>query len=294
MIVTAPLPEWVLRHAEYRRKVEARAAWQQRKQKGEEAGPPPGPNPAEQLLGPAAIGLVGGLISGIIAQLATDLIGFLFHFHAGYVWLWGWLLAGAAIFVVGIHVWDGELARDEKRVRDNQRTISDWHGRTNMQTALRAAQIVLELWPVMPVNNESAAPRLHTALWELSGELAERQQYVELLTTLQAAKVGVPPGHGTGLQLAEQIRRAETLRQAHEAKAARQLEQVTVLAQRCQRFCDEQAAIKRAQDASTQAFAVLGPVPAATPSPADEERARQAQLEAIREAFDALPAPIMM
>ena len=90
--------------------------------------------------------------------------------------------------------------------------------------------------------------------------LPERRRLAETLTQLRQATIGVPADDPAAAELAIKIARADALHRAKDADASGRLEHLRDLAVRCQRFHDEQEAIRRARLVSRQADAVLGTV----------------------------------
>ena len=90
--------------------------------------------------------------------------------------------------------------------------------------------------------------------------LPERRRLAETLTQLRQATIGVPADDPAAAELAIKIARADALHRAKDADARERLEHLRDLAVRCQRFHDEQEAIRRARLVSRQADAVLGTV----------------------------------
>ena len=247
------------------------------------------PEPGRRIWSPVLPGVGAALVVTLVVHVVAAILGHLFGFHPGHAGLVAGLAGG---FFAGLYLWareDSTQLRDYELVAAGQRRLCTDAERSQLSRAHQAATTVAKLWPEIRASEATANVRLRGALWGLSGTLQARGEYAETLSKLQAARVGVPAHTSTARQLAEQIKRAEALHRKHDAEAHRGLEQLTVLAQRCEQFSNEQAAIRRAKSASLQAYAVLGPVPAAPENPVDERRAYEAQLDAIHEAYNALP-----
>ena len=83
VVVSPPLPELVLRHAEESRQLEVRRKWQERKRRGlvsEDETPPPAPSLWRQVEAPLLGGAGMVLLVGLPVQLVAALVGHLFMY----------------------------------------------------------------------------------------------------------------------------------------------------------------------------------------------------------------------
>ena len=229
--------------------------------------------------------LVRGRLLGLLVQLVAEGLGHLFGFRPGLVGVWVGLLGGALTGVAVLLWQDRARDRDAKVLAANQREISDTADKVQMIEAHTAAMKVSELWPQLPVREGPVEPLLRKALWDLSGELLARRRLADTLTDLRQAAVGVPADNPAANELQAQIRRADTLHKARDAEVTDRIGRLHTLAARCVRFCDEQAAIKRAQQANRSADAVLGAVQPVDRQPVDQIGAFTQQLDAVLDAY---------
>lgn len=287
-VITAPLPESVVKNAELVRQITARQEWDQRKAKGEileDEEPPPGPT-AWMLAEPSVItGVVVGLVLGLLVQLIADGLGHVFGFTPGLVGLWTGLFAAPVVFVA-MDWWQGRVRdRDAKLLRSNQRVITNLTDKAQIANAHAAAMTVSQLWPQLPMQEGPVEPRLRNALWDLSADLLARRRLTETLSDLRGAAVGVPPTNPAAREVAERIERAEAWHHARDNAVQQRIERLRTLADRCQRFHDEQTAIRRAQQANLRADALLGADQVTEPPPNDEIGTFTQRLDAVLEAY---------
>jgi hypothetical protein len=292
MVITAPLPDSVVRNGEVVRQVQERAAWRERKLRGEVSEgeePPSVPSVSEDYVMAGLAGAAVWLVLGLLVQLVAEGLGNLFGFHPGLVGLEVGFPGGIAASV-GTLMWrDRARSRDAKMLAANQREIRDPADRAQMMDAHWEVMMVARLWPEIPLDEGPAEPRLHTALWGLSELLAARRQFADVLAKLREAQVGVPRDSLAAQRLSQQIKQADPLHRSSDEAVRQHVERLTVLATRCKRYCDEQAAIERAQHVSRQAHAVLGPFLVADRASGDDVRAFQEHLDSIRETYRSLP-----
>jgi hypothetical protein len=298
-VITADVPESVLRTAEFVRQRQVRDEWCSRKARGEipqdDGGLPPGLSPWLEWQGPLIAGVTGGAALGLLVQIVAGVLGLLFGFHPGPVGLLGGVLGGVAACLPMKSRLDKARDTDMELLEANQRKITNWHDLNQMVEAHEAAMAVIGLWQHLPVREEPVLPRLRKALWALAGILPERQQLADTLGVLRRATVGVPADDPAARELAAQIEHADMLHRAKNAEVRERIEHITALAAECQRFRDEQEAIQRARQVSRQAESVLGMVGASRPGaditgqrPSEDTRAYERQLAAIQDAYRTL------
>jgi hypothetical protein len=262
-VITAELPEVVLRRAKVARQLEAREEWRSRQREGEvpaDSKSPPGISFWEANGHVPVLALVAGFALALLAQLIAKGLGALFGFSPGLTWLWAFLVGFAVTAGVRVMWEDEERNRAVSLLEANQRTVTDPFGKALISGAHRDALAVIELWPHLPLGEELDVSKLHNKLWMLAGALVNRCQFEEIADNLRTATVGVPSGSKMARDLDAQIAQADAMFQTANTKAQRNAAALTGLAKMCRCLHDERLAVARAQQVSRQAEAVLGTV----------------------------------
>jgi hypothetical protein len=287
-VVTAELPESVVRNAEFVLKLRERREWNSARARGEipaSRKTPPGLAQWEAWVGPLGAGLFVAVAFGILVQLITEGLGHLFGFRPGPVGVIMGLVAG---FLTCTALWsfqEDKRHRDIRHLEANQRKITDSLDRSEMLKAHRAAMTVVKLWPNLPVPDGPVEPRLRRALWELAGVVPERRALAATLADLRQATVGVPTNDPAAAELAIKIARADALHRAKDTEVRERIGHLSELAARCQRFDNEQLAIRRARQVSRQADAVLGTVTTAVPQSREDIGSFTQQVAVVLDAY---------
>ena len=257
-VLTATLPESVLRNARISAQRKEQAAWNERKAQGRTAFddiPPPGPDVWETLTPTMIMAALAGLAVGVVTQMIAGVTP----------GVWGGLCACALTFMARLYWLEWKQDRDAEVLKDNQRVIANRQDYESILKAYRAARSVTRLWPNLPqyrppVGDTQVVDVLREALWALSGTILEYRALADAEASLRTARVGIPAADPTTGQLASHLRRAESKRSAKEAEVEEQIAHIAELAYLCERLHSEREAIRKAQDVMQATIAILGPV----------------------------------
>jgi hypothetical protein len=297
VVVTPPLPDPVLRHAEQSRQLEKRREWQERKRRGfvsEDETPPPAPSLWQQVEVPVLGGAATVLLVGLPVQAIAALVGHLFGFRIG---LFGWWVGMVAGFLValGRYEWQEHArSRDAQRVADSRREITHPGDRAELLDALQRATAVTQLWPELPLDLGPAEPPLHQLLSDLSGELIERRRFTQTLGALRESAMELPSGCPTSQDVAERIKHVEIRRRVYAARVDELLKRVRELDERCDRLHQELQAITRAREANRRADEVLGGVLVAKRVSESDLGVDPQRIEDVLSAYSKLNVPLVM
>jgi hypothetical protein len=209
--------------------------------------------------------------AGPVAALVVGIAALVVAVGCGISTVW-WLgvLAGLITVVGGAYV---ASRLYPPRVDDWPRShvvLTDWQEQDAVRKARSAVTTITGAWPKLRSVTSAPAPDevLARAVWDLAQVLSNRQTMRSTRQGLIGSLVDLPRDSQMHTEVQARIDQAHASYAAVDADVTQRLAHLTGLAEQCQRFLRERAALEKARRVVRSADQVLGTIPALDQSPA--------------------------